>query len=1030
MSAHNNRILIVGSESSVRKAPDLARAGYNIEIVASIEEAVKRQAADHYARVLIDPSALSNSRFELLTDTVDQQPAPSISIHETPRTSVAYLDRNFNFVWANRAYERECGCGRRELSGRGYFDLFPGSPLRADLERVRDKGIQVRATDELGEWMLAPLLDRFGRVYGIVLSATPEENQQTQLTISFNEAQPYDTAQDVIQRNEENTGDQLRAIFDHSPVGIVVIDSVENRAKWANPAYLKFLDEPFRSSGITGAHLRDFMPQADEIGLIDVLQTVASSGKPYIDPEYEYTGFKRGMIYWQISIVPLPVGEGSSPDLMIVAIETTEQVRSRRYIEELAEQAEQAESLLQSVIDSTPAHIYIKDSEGRFIIVNQALADLAGMEKEELKGLTSFDIFPASSAKQHETNDKLVLETGRLVEIEESISDENETRSFISLKFPLRDSDGEIYGVGGVSTDITERKRAEMEMSELNEQLATANEEFVTMNEELAAGNEELTTLNNELQSEMEERLLVEEELRQSEAQLREYAAVLEKQAHILDLAHVLIRDVNGSIIFWNSGAEAMYGFTKEEAVGKISHDLLQTVFPVSLKALEETLATVGHWQGELIHTCKNGTKIVVASHHVLHRDEQGNPAAILEVDNDITEIKKLQHELTDARAETERQRAELEAFLTSMADGAALLDAEGKILWMNDAARAILRVPENISSTEWLLQSIRYSIDGKLIEPEQWYTNLALCGETIRDYHYRLLTPLGDEIIVSVSTSPIRDTGGHIIGATYIVRDVRDRIEFEQRKQEVHEREHHIAEVLQQALIPPRSQYKIEGCKIAVKYQPALSEAEVGGDFYDIFDLGDDKLGLLIGDVAGKGLPAAIRVASARYAIRSYAYLNPSPARVLSLANQALCREQFDGVNLLTASFIVVDLKAETITYANGGHEPPILHRASGNIEELDLLSGALGFHGDFSYNEGCHSIYSGDTIVMVTDGITEARSSGLALFGREGIMEYLSCGDTAVPEEIATGLLAAATAHAEGRLQDDTAIIVFQLD
>ena len=104
-------------------------------------------------------------------------------------------------------------------------------------------------------------------------------------------------------------------------------------------------------------------------------------------------------------------------------------------------------------------------------------------------------------------------------------------------------------------------------------------------------------------------------------------------------------------------------------------------------------------------------------------------------------------------------------------------------------------------------------------------------------------------------------------------------------------------------------------GYKFAVKYRPALREAEIGGDFYDIFDLGDNRIAVVIGDVAGKGLAAAIRVASARHAIRSYAYIDPRPARVMTLANEALCRDTTDVSQILTAFYAVLDPEL-------GGHD------------------------------------------------------------------------------------------------------------
>ena len=152
----------------------------------------------------------------------------------------------------------------------------------------------------------------------------------------------------------------------------------------------------------------------------------------------------------------------------------------------------------------------------------------------------------------------------------------------------------------------------------------------------------------------------------------------LKEQARILDLAPVLIRDLAGRTIFWNAGAEQMYGWNTEEALGQITHTLLQTEFPRPVEEIKARLLARGHWEGELVHKTKNGERLVVASHWVVHRDEQGKPKAILEVNNDITERKQAEKEIhrlneeleqrvTDRTAQLQAANKELEAFSYSV---------------------------------------------------------------------------------------------------------------------------------------------------------------------------------------------------------------------------------------------------------------------------------------------------------------------------------------------------------------------------
>jgi len=123
---------------------------------------------------------------------------------------------------------------------------------------------------------------------------------------------------------------------------------------------------------------------------------------------------------------------------------------------------------------------------------------------------------------------------------------------------------------------------------------------------------------------------------------------VLRGHARLLDLTHdtVFVRDMSDAITYWNRGAETLYGWSRDEAVGKVSHQLTQTTFPAPLDEINEELLRTGHWEGELVHTKRDGTRVVVASRWSLQRDDLGRPAAILETNNDVTERKRAEAEL------------------------------------------------------------------------------------------------------------------------------------------------------------------------------------------------------------------------------------------------------------------------------------------------------------------------------------------------------------------------------------------------
>ena len=154
----------------------------------------------------------------------------------------------------------------------------------------------------------------------------------------------------------------------------------------------------------------------------------------------------------------------------------------------------------------------------------------------------------------------------------------------------------------------------------------------------------------------------------------------LRKQAELLSLAHdaIIVRDPESRITFWNPGAEKTYGWTAAEAIGKVTHELLQTTFPGPFDQINAMLLRTGRWEGELIHTKRDGTRVVVASRWSLRRDEHGAPAAILEINRDVTERKQAEEEIRKLNEELEQRviertgelqavNKELEAFAYSV---------------------------------------------------------------------------------------------------------------------------------------------------------------------------------------------------------------------------------------------------------------------------------------------------------------------------------------------------------------------------
>ncbi|MDB4910150.1 MAG: sensor histidine kinase protein [Gemmatimonadetes bacterium] len=146
------------------------------------------------------------------------------------------------------------------------------------------------------------------------------------------------------------------------------------------------------------------------------------------------------------------------------------------------------------------------------------------------------------------------------------------------------------------------------------------------------------------------EQRAAQEKLRRSEGDLR-------WQASLLDLSHdaIFVRDLQDTVVYWNRGAEEMYGWTSEEVLGRVSHDLTQTIFPVAHEEIRATVLLTGRWDGELVHTKRDGTRIVVASRWSLQRDAAGQAVGVLVTNSDITSRRRAEEDLQHARADLAR---------------------------------------------------------------------------------------------------------------------------------------------------------------------------------------------------------------------------------------------------------------------------------------------------------------------------------------------------------------------------------------
>ncbi len=279
--------------------------------------------------------------------------------------------------------------------------------------------------------------------------------------------------------------------------------------------------------------------------------------------------------------------------------------------------AERTTSLLAAIVDSSDDAIISKKLDGTITSWNQSAEQLFGYKAEEAVGQHITLIVPWERRSEEEDILRRLARGERVDHFETERKRKNGATVDVSLTIsPIRDASGTVIGASNVARDITERRQAERALSE---------------------------------------------------------------QARLLDLSNdaILVRDAGDHVTYWNKAATELYGFTRDEALGRVAHELLQTQFPADLGMINKQLHRDERWNGELVHIRKDGAKVIVISRWALDRKADGNALRILETNSDITQQKRTEKALRESE---ERFRAIVE----TTPECVKLVSADGTLLHMN----------------------------------------------------------------------------------------------------------------------------------------------------------------------------------------------------------------------------------------------------------------------------------------------------------------------------------------------------------
>ena len=274
-------------------------------------------------------------------------------------------------------------------------------------------------------------------------------------------------------------------------------------------------------------------------------------------------------------------------------------------------QAEEAGARLAAIIESSDDAIVSKNLDGVITSWNAGAQRIFGYTETEAVGQPITLIIPPE-LREEETDILRRIRAGERIQHFETVRvAKNGQTVNVSLTIsPVKDSTGRVIGASKIARDITERKRAEAELRKVHEELDLRVQERTA-------------------------------ELARATRELRE-------QAQLLELAHdaIVVRDLEGRVSFWNHGAERLYGWTSEEALGRVTHTLFATEWPEPFVNIQRQLLHSGSWEGELTHTRKDGSRIIVESRWVLQYDAQHQPIRVLEINRDVTRRRRAEEHI------------------------------------------------------------------------------------------------------------------------------------------------------------------------------------------------------------------------------------------------------------------------------------------------------------------------------------------------------------------------------------------------
>lgn len=360
---------------------------------------------------------------------------------------------------------------------------------------------------------------------------------------------------------------------------------------------------------------------------------------------------------------------------------------------------------------------------------------------------------------------------------------------------------------------------------------------------------------------------------------------------------------------------------------------------------------------------------------------------------------------------------------------GYAVLDADGLVLEANaELLRLLGRSRDEVVGILSLPQLL--SVGGRIYLDTHVFPLLDIEG-VVREIAVDVLDAHGTRVPVLLSANVDDAPDRRLIRV--VLLEARDRRRYETDLLEAMRatesaRQHaaELAETLQRTLVPPTPP-SIEGLTVSAVYRPAGDGREVGGDFYDVFQIAGREWMVVVGDVTGKGISAALVTAFVRHTIRDLAMRVGDPSDLLHELNDALLAHDTERFCTVVVAKLCDEGGEWTVTGSVGGHPLPLLRHADGSVAELGRHGSLVGVISEPTFSTFEHRLVD-DLLLLYTDGVIEARHER-TLFGQERL-EAILTSSAHDPDVVTSTVVEAVLDFQEGDARDDIAVLTFACD